>query len=66
LARRNRLIEPVTTALALGKVGGFRGRTAEATGRAKDQQHQEVAAAIKRPERFRMKPVTHNQSPNRI
>jgi len=61
LARRNRLIQPVAASFVSETAGAFRARTAKATGRAKDQDHQAVKAAVKREARFRLEPVNHNQ-----
>jgi hypothetical protein len=62
LAKRNRILEPVTAAFVVDKAGSFRAHSsAEASGRPKDQQAQDVRASLKRQERFRMEPVSHNQ-----
>ena len=61
MARRNRLLEPVAASFAPNGVGGFRAWSVEAEGRAKNQQRQDVKASVKRQERFRMEPVSHNQ-----
>ncbi len=51
----------MTASFASDKAGGFRASSAEAKGRAKDQQHQDVKAWVKRQERFRMEPVSDKQ-----
>ncbi len=61
MARRNRDVAPVTASFPSDQVGGFRASSVEAKGRAKDQQHQDVKAWVKREERFRMEPVSDNQ-----
>jgi hypothetical protein len=62
LARRNRLIEPVVAAPAADTALGYRARKADAADRAKNPQHQEVKASVKRQQRFRMEPVKHTQN----
>jgi hypothetical protein len=62
LARRKKLAVPVKSSVAAKSFGIFRAASPAASGRSKEQQLKGVVAAVKRPERFRMKAIVHSQA----